>query len=264
MKNITLIISVYKKVKELEILLTALTKQTFKDFNVIIADDGSGAIISDFIDKYREGSGLEIEYVTQEDKGFRKNRILNEAVRKSDSEYVIFLDSDCIPHKDFVKAHKENSEKRTVLVGRRVHLNEGLSSLLSKEYVLSKAYDGFYLKALTNSVKTKNASTTAEEGIIIKNRLLRKFQGARNNHIDGFDENYTGAGIGEDTDVEYRLGLIDAKFKSVRNLAVVFHIHHTKTKEENDNYEYFHKKVKSSGVYYCENGINKQGKEFQG
>jgi GT2 family glycosyltransferase len=279
MKTISIVISVYKKVKELEILLSALKRQTHKDFDVIIADDGSGELMRDFIIEYSRERDYEIIYLTQEDKGFRKNRILNEAIRTSRNDYLIFLDCDCIPHKDFVKAHYENIENDTILIGRRVHLNEYLSELLSKEYVLTKSFDRFYLKALAKSFRKKNATSTAEEGIVLNNKLLRKFLRIRNNHIvgcnfsvskelllkiNGFDENYVGAGIGEDTDLEYRLSLINAKFKSVRNLAVVFHMYHTKTVESNTNYDYFHLNVKTKNVFYCENGIFKPENNIQG
>ena len=40
--------------------------------------------------------------------------------------------------------------------------------------------------------------------------------------INGFDENYMGPGIGEDSDVEYRLTIAGAEFKSLRNKAVLF------------------------------------------
>jgi GT2 family glycosyltransferase len=272
MKTITVIISVYKKVRELEILLKALAKQSYMNFDVIIADDGSGKPMQDFIDEFRKECNYEITFLTQEDIGFRKNKILNDAIRMSNSQYLIFLDGDCIPHKDFVKAHLEDSEENTLLVGRRVHLSEDLSKLINKDFILSGEFNSLSLRALLNSFKFKNSTTTSEEGIIIKNKLLRGLLSRGNNHlvgcnfsvpkalmikINGFDENYTGAGIGEDTDIEYRLGLIGAKFKSVRNLALVFHMYHSKTKENNTNFNYFHNNVKTKNNFFCENGIIK-------
>ncbi|MFA7361815.1 MAG: glycosyltransferase [Candidatus Kapaibacterium sp.] len=272
MKSITLILSVYKKVRELGILLSALTRQTHKDFDVIIADDGSGEEMQRFIDEYESKSNYRITYVTQEDAGFRKNKILNKAVTCSNSDYFIFLDSDCIPHKDFIKAHFENSGKNNVLVGRRVHLNKKLSDKLSEELVITDEFDGFYLKALGKSIGFNDTVSTAEEGIVLKNKLIRRVISRKSLHIvgcnfsvskelllkiNGFDENYTGPGIGEDSDLEYRLGLINADFKSVRNLAVVFHMYHPKTIESNSNYDYFHNKVKLKKEFYCKNGIIK-------
>ena len=74
--------------------------------------------------------------------------------------------------------------------------------------------------------------------------------------INGFDENYTGAGIGEDSDIEFRLRLIGAKFYSLRYLAILYHLHHKATREEESNYEYFGR-VKRRKEYYCSNGIKK-------
>jgi glycosyltransferase involved in cell wall biosynthesis len=273
MENLSLIISVYKKIRELEILLNALRKQTCKNFDVIIADDGSGEEMKQFVENFSKTSDFKIKFITQEDKGFRKNIILNEAIKISDSEYLIFLDCDCIPHKDFVRAYFENIEPGTVLTGRRVNLSKKLSDSLDIDFVNSYLFDKFNMKAFCNSFGFKNMTSAAEEGFLIKNKFLRKLLNIRNNHIvgcnflvpkslmleiNGFDENYVGAGIGEDTDIEYRLSLINAKFKSVRNLAVVFHIFHSKTKEENTNYEYFHNNIKRKNVYFCENGIKKR------
>lgn len=271
MKSITLILSVYRKTRELGILLSALTRQSHKDFDVIVADDGSGEEMESFVHDYKNRINYDIKYITQEDLGFRKNKILNKAVAGSNSDYLIFLDSDCIPHKDFIKAHFENSGENVVLVGRRVHLNKKLSNELNEELVVSDSFDRFYLKALGRSIGFNSPVSTAEEGIVVKNKTLRKAL-SRNLHIvgcnfsvskelllkiNGFDENYVGPGIGEDSDVEHRLKLINAEFKSVRNLAVAFHMYHPKTTESNSNYDYFHNNVKLKKEFYCKNGIVK-------
>jgi hypothetical protein len=48
--------------------------------------------------------------------------------------------------------------------------------------------------------------------------------------INGFDELYNGPGCGEDSDIEFRLSLIGVTGKSLRNLAVQYHVHHPVTK----------------------------------
>jgi GT2 family glycosyltransferase len=74
--------------------------------------------------------------------------------------------------------------------------------------------------------------------------------------INGFDENYTGAGLGEDSDVEFRLRLAGAEFKSIRNLAVLFHLHHNSTSEAPQNYGYF-AFVQKRNEFACKNGLVK-------
>jgi glycosyltransferase involved in cell wall biosynthesis len=272
MYKLSLIVSVYKKINKLKLILYALGIQTFKDFEIIIADDGSGKEMDDFVEDFKRNSGLKINYLTQPHNGFGKNRILNQAIRNSNTRYLIFLDGDCVPHSDFIKAHFENIKKDTVLCGRRVFLGEKLSSMFNKEYVLNKIYQKNNFKILIDSFKKEKSSKYFEEGLVFKNKLLRKSFNLRKNHIlgcnfsvqkdlmekiNGFDENYNGAGIGEDTDIEYRLSLINAKFLSVRNLAIVYHLYHEKTVEEKTNYEYFHNNISKSGNYFCKNGLIK-------
>ena len=74
--------------------------------------------------------------------------------------------------------------------------------------------------------------------------------------INGFDENYIGPGIGEDSDIEFRLRLIETKFKAIRNLAIQYHIYHEKTVEERRNFVYFHE-VQKNNNHLCKNGLVK-------
>jgi GT2 family glycosyltransferase len=77
--------------------------------------------------------------------------------------------------------------------------------------------------------------------------------------VNGFDENYIGPGIGEDTDIEFRLRKAGYKIKSVRNLAIQYHLYHPKTKEEHKNLKYFSEQVKQRDDFMCQNGLTKTG-----
>jgi glycosyltransferase involved in cell wall biosynthesis len=90
MSKASLIISVYNKIRNLELILAALSIQTFKDFEIIISDDGSGSEMKDFINERIKRADLNIKHVWQDDDGFRKNKILNQCIRKSESDYLIF------------------------------------------------------------------------------------------------------------------------------------------------------------------------------
>lgn len=273
MYNATLIISVYKKVKELELILQALQKQSYvKNYEILIADDGSGEEMDKFISVYKKKSGLDMRLITQEDSGFRKNKILNEAIKSSSSDYLVFIDGDCIPHYYFIEAHISNKKENTVLSGRRVMLGKKITESIFANFEKKKSYNIPFLKLFLDSTKTINASIHIEEGIFIKDYHTRNLLVSKSTHllgcnfsiskkliekVNGFDEDYTGPGIGEDTDLEYRLRLINAKFESLRNLAIVYHLYHPKTVEESKNYDYFHKVVKNSGKYFCKNGLTK-------
>ena len=118
----TLIISVYNNWHWLKQILNALNCQTEKNFEVIIADDGSNNSFVDNLKESIKNYSFPIIHVWHEDKGWRKNEILNKAIQEARSQYLIFLDGDCIPHPHFIKDHVFLAHKGTVVAGRRVQL----------------------------------------------------------------------------------------------------------------------------------------------
>lgn len=274
MSETTLIISVYDKVKELDLILTALTVQSFRNFEVIIAEDGQNMNIKELADSWISKNAFPVKHLTQKDSGFRKNKILNEAIRNSETGYLVFIDGDCIPHPEFMKAHFHNRKENTVLCGRRVNLTKNITNKLNRENILNLDYSRLKMHDIIFSSLNRKKSGynfNIEEGFIIKNKTLRSLLTNKDEHIlgcnfsvhknvleriNGFDENYEGPGLGEDSDIEYRMRLIDIKFKSVRNLAVQYHLYHPKTIESDKNMEYF-RKVISGKEYFCKNGLVK-------
>ena len=71
--------------------------QTYKDFDIIIADDGSTNETKELIDKFKENYPVEITHAWHEDEGYRRQKILNEAIVMAKNEYILFTDGDCIP-----------------------------------------------------------------------------------------------------------------------------------------------------------------------
>ncbi|MBS1553044.1 MAG: glycosyltransferase [Bacteroidetes bacterium] len=270
----TLIISVYNKTRELELIFCALLVQSFRDFEVIVSEDGENVNMKLLIDKWRQKNEFPLLHLTQEDKGFRKNKILNESVKKSSSEYLIFFDGDCIPHPDFVKAHFENRNSNSVLCGRRVNLTKSVSEKINEDSIANLDYSRLKLSQIIYSSLNRDKNDfnfNIEEGFIFRNRVIRKLFTNEDEHllgcnfsvhktllekINGFDENYEGPGLGEDSDVEFRLRLAGAVFKSVRNLAVQYHMYHPKTIEDVKNMKYFNEAKKSKN-YICKNGLVK-------
>lgn len=273
MNKLSLIVAVYNDIEALDLLLTALYLQTFKDFEVIIADDGSGEKMQKYIhSQIKKEKTFKLVHIFQEDKGFRKNKIMNEAIKKASTNYLVFIDGDCVPHSNFLREHHENIKNNTVLCGKRVNLSKRLSDELTKNRILDGSFEKVTFKHFYDSWRNRKIrSTYVEEGLIVKNKYLRKIFLKEDPHIvgcnfslqkkliekvNGFDENYTGPGIGEDSDLEYRLRLINAEFYSLRNLAVLFHLYHKQTFGTKQNLHYF-QEVQKLGEYRCANGIIK-------
>ena len=75
--------------------------------------------------------------------------------------------------------------------------------------------------------------------------------------LNGFDERYLAPTVGEDTELEWRAGMAGIKIKSVRNLAIQYHLYHRKLSRENDNWVIF-EDTKSKGYFRTPYGIIKE------
>ena len=138
MPQLSLIIAVYKNIAALDLILRGLEQQSFKDFEVIIAEDNEGGEMRDFIKKAQNQYFFTIKHISQPDNGFQKDKALNKSVAASAADYLVFIDGDCIPHKHFLKAHFDNKEIGFALFGRRVMLSETLTKQLYRDKKIKK------------------------------------------------------------------------------------------------------------------------------
>jgi cellulose synthase/poly-beta-1,6-N-acetylglucosamine synthase-like glycosyltransferase len=260
--KVSVIIGYYKKVNYLELILQGLALQTFDDFEVIIAEDNNDPATKVFIEAYQKKVSFPLKVVQQEDKGFRKNRILNEAIRQSAGEVLVFFDGDCIPHKECIKEHYINTTEKGILSGRRVMLSPSITDrLLRSNKFTSLSYFELMLsgsKHIEESIylpyswipKKKKRGLLGCNFSILKKALVE---------INGFDEDYEKAGVGEDSDIEWRLlksgySIIPIKFK-----AIVYHLHHDSNYQESDvqfNTVIMNRKM-NEGLIFCINGLNR-------
>ena len=103
--DVSLVIAVYEREDALEMVLVSLLNQTFADFEIVVADDGSGPGIADVIERYTEQFTHPIRRIRHEDEGFRKTIIVNKAVTQAMAPYLVFIDGDCILHHRFLARH---------------------------------------------------------------------------------------------------------------------------------------------------------------
>jgi len=240
--HISLIIAVYNKPEVLRLVLAACARQSFPDFEILIADDGSGRAVRDVVDAARRSVSRPLTHLWHEDRGWRKNIILNRAVREARAGYLVFIDGDCIPARDFLLDHWNEREEHRVLLGRRVETSERWSRALSDASIAGGAFERFTWGTLLDSFAGR--ALRVEDGIRMPSRLLRRvllrsvrgmlgsnFSVARSDleAVNGFDELYDGPGCGEDSDVQFRLALAGVTGKSLRNLAIQYHVWHPRT-----------------------------------
>lgn len=269
MFHTSVIVSVYNRFDFLELVLAGLERQTMWDFEVVIADDGSDEAFTDSLKKIIPTLSFPLIHIRHEDKGFRKNKILNKAIEAANSDYLIFIDGDCIPHSQFLNEHSRYRNKYVCLTGRRVNLSERISSQLTPGMVKK----GWLEKNTFNLVKDGlfGKSNYVEKGFYIRNKTLRGILNDKPRgllgcnfsinkedilKINGFDERYEAPSIGEDSDVQYRLELAGMRIRSLNNIAVQYHLYHPLQERPQQNLELFDK-VKAEGKAFTPFGIKK-------
>ncbi|MFC2087318.1 glycosyltransferase [Bacteroidota bacterium] len=268
--EVSYIISFYNSVHSLQLILQALKQQTFTHFEVLIADDGSKPEVVKDIEKIKPQFTFPILHVWHEDRGWRKNTILNRSILESTTEYLIFTDGDCIPHPQFIKEHLIHRCKGTVLTGRRVHLSEFVTKRLNTKKIEKKSLQSsFFLLSVLLRLFKKGAHV--ENGIYVKSKFIRrklnkKDRGVLGSNfsifkvdilgVNGFDERYTAPAVGEDTDLEFRLRLNGMKVKTLKHLAIQYHLYHEKLERKSQNKIIF-EQTKRDRISYTPYGIKK-------
>ncbi|WP_430812030.1 MULTISPECIES: glycosyltransferase [unclassified Carboxylicivirga] len=264
--KVSVILSFYNKIEWLKLVLAGYCRQSLKDFEVIIADDGSKEEVIAEISKLKSQYPFPITHIWHPDEGWQKNIILNKAVTISKTHYLVFNDGDCIPHKHFVKEHYENRESNTILAGRRVNLSKDLTHKLTSSMIVKGYLESWGLiRTLISNEKH------AENGIYFKNNLIRRFINKKDKgvlgsnfslpkrnliEINGFDERYDLPAIGEDTDLEVRWRNHGMNIKSVKHLAIQYHLFHKTLPRDNKHMAILDTHIKNK-ISWTNHGIIK-------
>jgi glycosyltransferase involved in cell wall biosynthesis len=136
--KLSVIITTYNSEEWLRKVLLGFTVQTEEDFEIVIADDGSTSKTAEIIAAFQGKFKHPIIHVWQQDKGFRKSRILNKAILKSNSDYLLFTDGDCIPRKDFVAVHVNEKQAGYFLSGGYFKLPLPISIAIAEDAILNQ------------------------------------------------------------------------------------------------------------------------------
>lgn len=237
--ELSVIITTYNSHDWLEKVLWGYTCQSFKDFELIIADDGSSAPTSDLIKKIKLQIDFPLHHVWHEDKGFRKCEILNKAIVTAKADYLVFSDGDCIPRKDFLQVHVEKRQRGAFLSGGAIRLPMTLSKKISEEDIISQrafnkewlARHGLKQSFVKNLKLTKNKSTGEMMNKITPTKAT--WNGGNASvwkrdiiEVNGFDERMRyGA---EDREFGERLMNKGLKGIQIRYSAVCIHLDHSR------------------------------------
>lgn len=234
--RISIIVSTYNAEEWLEKVLWGFEHQIFKDFEVVIADDGSRDATRQLIEEMAKKVHYPMVHVWQEDEGFQKSRILNKAVTACSAEYIIMTDGDCIPREDFVQVHYINKEKGYFISGGYYMLPMNISKLITLEDIeKQRCFNIHWLKEKGIPQTFKNNKLTANGFISKLLNWVTPTNASWNGHnssgwkkdiknVNGFDERMQYGG--QDRELGERLFNFGIKSKQLRYSAVCVHLDH--------------------------------------
>ena len=104
----SIVVPVYNRPDEVDELLESLSSQTFKDFEVVIVEDGSKITCKDVCEKY--ASILDLHYYYKENSGPGQSR--NYGVERARGEYVLIVDSDAVAPHGFMQAIDDELQRQ--------------------------------------------------------------------------------------------------------------------------------------------------------
>mgnify|MGYP001824849447 CR=1 FL=1 len=266
----SVIISTYNQPLWLQKVLWGYNVQTLKDFEIIIADDGSSAETKEILDGFKEETNIDVIHVWHEDEGFRKTKILNKAILKTKSNYLILTDGDCIPRKDFVETHLKLREDKCFLSGGYFKLPEVISQNVTKKDIEDQ--DCFNLEWLLQRGLKKTFKANKLTSSVFKAWFLNTFTPTKATFdgmnvsgwkhgmlkVNGFDERMQYGG--EDREIGERLMHIGYKFKQIRYSAICVHLYHERPYKNDDALELnksIRRQTKKERAVYTKYGIVK-------
>ena len=269
-KKVSVIITTFNQPEWLKKTLWSYEVQTNKNFEVLIADDGSGPETFEVIDSFKKSSSMDIKHVWHPHDGFQKCTILNKAILESNSDYLIFTDGDCIPRKDFIEVHINKAKRDHFLSGGYFKLTTRVSEQITQKdiveqnpfkikwirsfgqpltYKFLKFSKNRFIVWLLNSITTTKATWNGHNVSGWKDDILK---------VNGYNEDMKYGGL--DRELGERLVNLGVNGIQIRYSAICLHLNHPRpyknieTLQKNRN---IRNDVVKSKIKWATNGIIK-------
>lgn len=236
--KVSVIITTYNAVEWLQKVLIGYSVQTECDFEIVIADDGSTYETKELLDQFSNKFKYPIVHVWHEDQGFQKTKILNKAILKSNSDYLIFTDGDCIPRRDFIEMHLKNREIGFFLSGGYFKLPLFISKLISENDIInSNCFNLIWLRKNGFKLNFKSLKLTNNNYIAQFMNWVTPTKRSWNGHnsscwkndiiaVNGFNNEMQYGG--EDREMGERMFNNGMLSKQIRYSAICVHLDHSR------------------------------------
>ena len=244
-QTMSVVITTYNRPDALAAVMAACFLQDDKNFEIIIADDGSTANTRDCIARLAANAPVPVKHVWQPDAGFRAAMARNRGTLAATGDYIIFLDGDCVPQRDFITRHRALAQPGFLVSGSRILLSQRLTERALR--------DGIDVAGLS-VVERVRLRLSGDMNKVLQTmlrwpdvgRVRRKFSWRRIKScnlgvwksdlvkVNGFDESFTGWGH-EDSDLVVRLFHAGVLRKDGAMATEVLHLWHREAQRDQES-----------------------------
>lgn len=243
--SISVVITTYNRPDALEAVIQACFLQDDKNFEIIIADDGSTANTRDRIEQLRARAPMPLKHVWQPDDGFRAAMARNRATLAATGDYIIFLDGDCVPQRDFIARHRALAKPGYLVSGSRILLSQQLTEQALRERIdvaalslaqrLRYRLRGDMNKVLQTMLRWPDLGRERHKFSWRRIKSCNLAVWRRDlDTVNGFDESFTGWGH-EDSDLVVRLFHAGVMRKDGAMATEVLHLWHREAQRDQES-----------------------------
>ena len=259
----SVILTTYNHPKLLALTLEGYAQQTDKQFELVIADDGSTDETRAVIDAFRPRAPFPVIHARHEHNGYRRAAVLNLGIRHSTTGYCAFSDGDCVPARDFVELHRRHRQKGCFLLGGHLRLTEEYSKSMTPETVIAGDFVNQMTPKRSRKLWQRHFNSWFYNLLGVKDRphiAGANFSAWRSDldAVNGYDENFVGWGR-EESDLRTRFRRYGLRGKSMWPHILVYHLWHPIDPSKANvrrNIDYYRQ---SSRRVRCENGLCRGG-----
>ena len=209
MPQFSVVIPAYNAARFVAAALDSVAGQTFRDFEIVVVDDGSSDDTAARVTSWREHHhDIELELVSQPNKGIGGSR--NSGIRKSRGEFVAFLDVDdtWMPEKLASVATFLGEHPEVDLVCHHEWMDRGNGALRRLSHGPHASYEDLLFKG----------NTISTSAVTVRRTLLDR--------IGGFSEDLSINGV-EDYDLWLRLARSGCRIAYLPEVLGTYRVHDT-------------------------------------
>ena len=235
----SVIVTTYNNPRYLEMVLAGYARQTCMDFEVVVADDGSGEPTRRLIDQVRAaGYPVPLVHAWQPDEGFRQSRSMSWGVLHSQGDQLLFTDGDCVPPANMVAAHLEVAAPNTLVVGGHIRLTEAATDGLDVNAIREGAHEALITAADRRRMWRWHLKNLFYIATGAKRRpkiygLNMSVDRAGLLDVNGLDLNYDN-NARQDSDLRNRMRLSGSRARCIWHRAIGVHLWHPEHKGRNE------------------------------